>query len=391
MKHGLAAVLIIAFFVSALIPDPAAGSSAGKGLRGSLGMGYDDNIFREAGNIDSGWFLPYSFRFRQTYRFSPSDRLRPKIHASGRKYSGTNSRGDDARFGLSVSYTRRLVGTDLKHVRVPSLDLDLSGEALARQTTYYSRSSGEEVAVPGDNGPVSLSDRYDADSYQGAAALKFHWPRGWRWAISASAKRKDYRNDFTDVPSIDPLDYDNHKWIFRLERRLDKLTRLEGSYTYSATDYDAWTARDFDGNKVPGTSQQFRYKTFSGRLSRSFPQVAAIGLELYSRKRTDPFLGYYNYDEWGIRVDLSASVGERLDASLRLRYSHRDYERARVGFNLLKALRNDYDRLLVVDVNYALKPGRTLFAHLVHDNIDEQNPLYTYDRTRSSLGLRLEF
>ncbi len=370
---------------------PALGISGTVGLRASVGAGYDDNIFREAANRNGGWFLPYSVWIRDDFRLSRIDRIRPRIFASGRKYSSTNRTGDDTRLGTTVTYTRRLMGNKLKYVRVPSLDFHLSVEAMARQTTYYSRSRGEEVAVPGDNGPVPLSDRYDAKSLTGSSSLVLHWPRRTRWKVSAAAKRKDYDNDFHDVPTVDPLDYDNRRVEFTLEQAVGRHTHLDGSYAYSSTNYDAWTARDFDGNKVPGTSQKFRYKTWRGRIRYTMPHPADLGLELYSRRRTDPFQGYYDYKEWGVRANLGLKPLSRVELKLRYRFSHREYERARVGFNPLKALRDDYDRIFIADLDYLLRSGRTLFIHLVHDNMDEKNPLYTYDRTRSSLGFRLEF
>ncbi len=388
MRRVLGIVLFILVAVPLVGDDGVAGTVDG---RASAGAGYDDNIFREMSNQNSGWFIPFSLRVRDDFRPSSVDRIHPRVFASGRKYSSANRAGDDTRLGAEVAYTRRLVGDNLKYIRVPSLDLGVSVDASARQTSYYSRSLGEEVAVPGDNGPVPLSDRYDAKSYRGSSSLVLHWPRGTRWKLAAAAKRKDYDNDFTDVPSVDPLDYNNRRVDLSVVQDIGGHTRLDVSYAYSRTNYDAWTARDFDGNKVVGTSQEFRYKTWLGRFRCTLPRQADLGVELYSRRRTDPFMGYYDYKEWGIRTDLKLDPIPELELRLRHRFSHREYERARVGFNPLKALRNDFDRILILDIGYRLRVGHTLFIHLVHDNIKEQNPLYTYDRTRSSLGYRLGF
>jgi len=360
-------------------------------LEGALGWGYDTNINRLSILQDEGGYFPFQFLAQHSHSFVLEDRLQSRARGKGRLYTSPNQDFNETKLGVDVRYDRRLVGGQRGKVRVPSLDFHAKVTAEVRNTTYYSRTTGQEIIVVGPDGPTLLGDRYNSRRYYLYAGLVYHQPRGTRWSAVFRLQRRDYINDYEDLPTVDSLDYSNLQVTLKVRQKISGSLKAELRYQNRSTDYDAWRARDFDGNKVAGEYQAFRYNVLAARAEADIGNVGRGIIEVYSQKRDDPFQGYYDYSQWGIAPRLDLDPEGPLSLSLRYRYFHRTYDRARVRFNPVRPLREDFENRFESYLEFATGDNSHVFWNLIHDNVREVEPLYTYTRLRTSAGFAMSF
>lgn len=372
----------------------AGSASAGDGhwsYRASAGMGHDNNVLRETANRDSGAFIPLAGYVDYRTVLSPKARLAVGARATGDKYTDANNNGNEFLADIDFHYDRRLTGGKRGFVRVHSLDLQVMGRVQQRNTNYLSRRLGEEIAAPGDNGPVLLTDRYDSRKAQGAVGLTYRLFRHTRLEGIFEATRRNYENDYADAPTVDPLDYTNRNVKLLLTHELNEDLEVSAGFKNSHTDYDAWRARDLNGNKVDGVYQEFRYLTWEAELSYRPDPKLVLSCDVHQRDRTDPFQGYYDYSQWGVGPRVRYRVTPKLDVDLHYSHIHRTYERARVGFDPARPLRDDTEDRLAFRARYEVSTHGRVFLRVRYIDNQEADPLYTYDRQIVSSGYQVSY
>jgi hypothetical protein len=265
--------------------------------------------------------------------------------------------------------------------------MDLFGVTGDKNRTYYARSVGEEFAVDVGDSIVTLGDRYDSRFTRAGASADWRLPGRLRFKSKVLFTRRDYNEDYGEFADIESIDYDAWRWNLLLRKEFGRRWRFDLEAARGRAEYEEWTARDFDGNKVAGETQNFDYRTWQASTRFRPSRRGWIQIQVESKTRRDPFLGYYDYDQTAIRPQIRLYLPRKTKLTLEYEYAHREYARARIGFNPVKELREDFDRVLIVRAEHAAKQWLDVILQFSYRDTDEANPNYTYTRSRIWVGI----
>ena len=394
--HHSGVWLLRAPAVLATLLVATAGAETGKAVPGlearvQFGFGHDSNSYREAVTVDPGYFLPYDIRAEYVPPLSKSSRLQLTAAADGQLYLGSVTDGGEQDIDLGIDYSRRLVGGERGRASTPSLDAAVHGGFAVNRRTYISRLAGEEYSVDFNGIPVPLGDRFNSNDLAGGVDLSLRCPKRTQWSAAFDVRHRNYVEDYEALPDVDRLDNRRTEASFRMTQRVGGPVRLRAEYAYEVTDYYDRAVRDLDGDRVEGVAQTFFFNTLRGGVRFELGQFWRIELESAWRERQDPYQGYYDAAEWSVGPEVRVAATPRLGLRADYEYAHRNYERAHVNFDPARPLRRDHDHHLILEGTYKLNPRSSCFILVEHDNVDEANPAYTYDRTRGAVGYELRY
>jgi hypothetical protein len=384
-------IMMLVLIVPAISSAKDSTLPPGVSIEGELGLGYDSNPIREPLDPNQEPYFPFDLELGYKKNLDPASRLRFFLEAGGELYQSSRVDGGTRRYEADLYYDRRLVGGKRGYVRSPSLDFELRGFVDRVDRTFFSRTAGEEFTVTSVSGPVSLRDRFDAFQFGGSLETTLRYPRNTRWSVEFKMRHRNYLHDYEELPDVYPLDYDSRRWEFRVTQELSDVYRLEVEYTRRDKDYDAWVARDLDGDRVPGIIQTFDYNSLATSLEADYPDVGRFSLGFEYKTRTDGYVGYYDYAEWSVvpGVRLSLFPWAEIDAEYDFRF--RDYERARVGFNPANPVREDTDHAFSLEILHWTGRNGAMFARVEAEDVNEENPTFTYSRARTIVGYSFEY
>ena len=395
IRHGhatIAVVVLPALTLFMTAADARAQSRVpGLDLRANLGLGHDTNSFREATTADPGTFFPYDIRARYETPLGQKSTWSLGVKASGEEYVGEVSDGGERNFDLGTEWSHRLLGDGRRHSDRPTLRVAAHGAFEINRRKYISRADGEEYTVDFQGVPMPLGDRYNSRDLQTGTEIALEWPRDTEWSVLYDLRHRNYDEDYTDITDVDRLDNRRSKAEFRVTRDLGRPLRLRAEYSYEITDYYDRPVRDLQGDQVQGVAQSFYRNSWSGQVRWRAGRSMHASLEAGWAVRRDPYQGYYDSQEWSIEPQLQFDATPRLEIQIGYGYVHRTYERARVAFDALQPLRDDREHELSMETSYQLNPQSAVFFVVEHDAVDEMNPLYSYDRTRSWAGYQLRY
>jgi hypothetical protein len=355
--------------------------------KASLGLGYDDNIYREADpDMDEGRYLPYDLEIGLEQSL-PADFLsRIEIGGKGKWFTAPNSDGARSLMELRLNLERTFQ-IYMPGQRSSRLSMNLFGVTGDKNRTYYARSVGEEFAVDVGDSIVTLGDRYDSRFTRAGASADWRLPGKIRFKSKFLFTRRDYKKDYGEFADIESIDYDAWRWNLLLRKEFGRRWRFDLEAARGRAEYEEWTARDFDGNKVAGETQNFDYRTWQASTRFRPSRRGWIQIQIESKTRRDPFLGYYDFDQTAIRPQLRLYLPHKTKLTLEYEYAHREYARARIGFNPVKELREDFDRLFILRAEHELEQWLDVIFQLSYRDTDEANPNYTYTRSRIWVGI----
>lgn len=360
-------------------------------LRANLGLGRDTNSFREATATDPGTFLPYDLRARYERSLGERSTLRFSATASGEEYVGSASEGGDRDFDLGTDWSRMLLGDGTRHSRRPTLEMKWHGDFAISRRKYISRVDGEEYAVDVLGVPIALGDRYNSKALAVGTELTLEWPRHTEWSALYDVRHRNYDEDYVGIAGVDRLDNRRSEAGFRVTQDIGRSLRLRGEYTYEIRDYYDRSVRDLQGDRVEGVAQTFYRNSWSGEVRWKAGRSLRATLEAGWATRRDPYQGYYDSQELSIGPRVQIDATNRLEFEAAYDYVHRTYDRAHVAFDALRPLRDDHDHALSVETSYKLNPRSAVTFVVEHDTVDEMNPIYGYDRTRSWAGYEVRY
>jgi len=387
---GVPSLAILAGLAATIIgPFAPAALAARVDWETRLGLGYDDNILREADSAENeGRYLPFDAKLKIRNALADGLLSEIKLNGWGSYYPHPNPDGGTQKMEARWKLDRPIRMTLPRGGR-SKLTFELSAVLGRKNTTLYGRSLGEEFSVNLGDSVVGLGDRYDSRYRRVGGGLEWRLPRRWKLESKVQVTRRDYIEDFEDIPGIDKLDYDAWRWTLVVRKKFGRFlhTRLEGSRGRS--DYDQWASRDFDGNPVVGRPQSLDYR--GGLLGLRYRRkgLGVLNMALEKKTRRDPFMGYYDYDQESFLPQWRFDLPRNATISLAYEYSHRRYAKAHVGFNPIRALREDFERSLSLEIRWAWRPSIEFIIRYVYEDIDEANPAYTFTRSRIWTGFSL--
>lgn len=370
---------------------PATAVSRGFAFTGELGVGHDDNFFRQRVARHSSANFPYDLAASYGIRLDSGTRMSLSARGMGALYAAPNQDGRTTEEDADLRLVRRLLTGDRRHADYLRLDLLVQGSFDQVHRTNFSRSAGEEFFVVVNGDTLSLKDRYNYRAVGYSAGLTLRWPAPSEWSVTFDQARRNYINDYRNIPTVDPLDLDDTGFEIGLGQRVTSFLQADLLRRWASLNYDALTARDVDGNRVVGKTQVYHYATWRMGLSTRQIRWSRWHASYEYRTRTDPFQGYFDYSEWSIRPGMDLEPGPRWEMELDFQYTHTKYKRARVGYNPLKPLRDDIDRSLSARALYRLDARNGILAQVIHENTHERNPIYTYRRTRGWIGYQFRY
>ena len=384
----LAAVLVIIWLAQPTANEAAASPGRPWEVDLELGLGRDDNALRESTGTQGGLYFPYDLGLRYLPFDGMSSRLRLDVGLDGEFHDGPKADADEHEESVALGFDWRLRGGSRRFVHPGSVDLEIEGDVLRRDLTYFSRIAGEEYSVFIDGIPVSLADRFDSMTWSGEARLVVRAPRPLQWTAGYRLRNRNYVEDYADIAGVDPLDYEETRYSSQLRASVTGRTRLSLEYSRTQRDYRRWTARDLDGNLFAGVYQEFDYDVWKIEVEQKTGRGDRFEAGLELEQRNDPFQKYYDHDEWSTRIAADLAMGRGWDLRADWKYTLREYDRARVGYNLFKPLREDLDRHFELEIARSLSVQWEAFAITRHENTDERNPSFTFDRNQTWLGVR---
>ena len=358
-------------------------------LRARFGFGHDSNSFREAVAVDPGYFMPYELHARYEKHVDDASRLQFRAAAGGAQYLSTVSDGGEMDLDLGIDCGRRLLGVERS--QAPSLDLEVRGDFGVNRRTYISRVAGEEYSIDVQGVPVSLADRFHSRDLGAGANLTLRCPWSTQWSADLDVRHRDYDNDYDGIPGVDRLDNRRTEASFQVTQRIGRPVRVSGEYLYGVTDYYDRAVRDLTGSRVEGVAQTFRFNSVRGELRGELGRRGRLSLQSAWEGRHDPYLGYYDSALWSLGPEIRVQATSKLELRAEYAYEHRTYDRAHVNFDPAQALRDDHENHVLLEGTYQLEPRSSVFVLVAYDNVDEMNPVYTYDRARTAVGYELRY
>jgi hypothetical protein len=255
--------------------------------------------------------------------------------------------------------------------------------------TYVSKTTGLVATFRG----VSIADRYDSEQTNYIAELSYRPYRTFKWRINYSTRDKTYAK--IDAGDLSKLDYQRKKLFFGMEYKPSDLGRFFLDGAYRQREYIDRRADDLQGIDIPGTDLIYDYQTVDiGYIYR--PDKKTRWKYTYNyENRTDNGTGYWDASSGYLAVSARYQLGDYHFIRGRLKYSKFSYENqldpgndslldedakekqggtAMIGYEWILAT------LFKSNLAFYIEVEQTVFANT--------NPLYTYDRSKASAGIR---
>jgi hypothetical protein len=164
--------------------------------------------------------------------------------------------------------------------------------------------------------------------------------------------------------------------------------RLDISYTWTDRSYDELSALDASATEVPGEQRAYRDDGVSVTFGFTPHDRFSFAIGMTATTRDDLHAGYY--DNSGTVTFGSFEFAAGAKTTLQAFVARRDlaYDTATVD-NTVNGDTLDSDRtLFVARAEHDLAERFVLFGEAGMDKSDNQDPLFTYDRTWAHAGFR---
>jgi len=255
--------------------------------------------------------------------------------------------------------------------------------------TYVSKTTGLVATFGGQ----SIADRYDSEQKNYLAELSYRPYRTFKWDLSYQNRDKTYAE--FNIAGLSNLDYTHKRYLFGMEYKASDLGRFFFNGSFIQREYVDRRAKDLDGNSLAGTDLMYDYAAVDlGYIYRP-DKKTRWKYTYYYATRTDNNSGYYDAVNGYLSITGKYQLGDYHFINGRLKYSK---------FSLENQLDPGDDSLLDEDakerqggsalIGYEwvlatlFKTNLALYIELEHTVFANTNPLYTYERSKASAGIR---
>lgn len=338
--------------------------------------GYDSNPLKLPEDEKSGGFLEAEFEGELEVELSKRNDFYLDLGADARRYGSSVSDAD-------TTAAQAEAGFKLVPYKNGSrwLVLDLGTRLRVSRDTFTSRRTGEVFEVDdGAGGDVRIPDRFDYNRVEGFADVRWRLSsRTWLYLDTAFAQ-KNYTEDYDEIPTVESLDYDSLYFEAGTSVDLTDAVEIELSAFRNDRDYDERSALDEVGDEVLGTTREYRYTGFDGKL-RLRPEAAwRWTLGLGTTDREDLHAGYYDYTSWTARVATSGGIGAKTRLYLSTAFTDKDYDNSTVNSEVDGELRSSETWRLRGVLTRQITRRFDVKLQTELRSVDNANPLYDYDR-----------
>jgi hypothetical protein len=346
-------------------------------------LGYDSNVYRQDDRGGNAVYLPFSVGLRHDLYRAAGSLIRLDTDLHGSRTAAHRRDADRSSLRLEGELRRDLLDTGAGRLR-----LSLEGTFRKHRRVYVSRLSGEEYFVEDGDTTVSLRDRLNATSLEGALSLSYWTPDGFGILAVVGLANKDYLEDYNHIDGIEPLDHRTHTMRLRLTFPTAWL-HLRAEYNTKFRQYRDYPAVDSVGTVVVGEPRRFHYHELVARLRFDLSRDVRLDVDGEYTARRDQYAGYYDYNEWKVAPSLTGRTASRWWFDVEYQLRRRDYPRAHIYRDTERPLRRERSHLADVELGRRLTPFASLFLGAGGIWHEERNEDFSYDRFRAWVGVRL--
>ena len=370
-------------------------ASASIDLSATIGMGYDDNIYRapDQSYFDfsiatpqtispikhHGFYLPFDVNFDGSKLTSPDVYFVGGYQLKGYRYLSNdfqNANRTDNKFHIGV-----LREFDKQGVKV----INLQGNILFGHINrlYLDRDTGENHTFSSTN-TTDVSSRYIYD-YTG-------FEIAYKDRISELQKKASLhleKRDYQDVPGVGEMQYDNTytRLLFGIDKKLAKHVKMGVDYSYYTYDFSDRRPRDATGALVsktpaPFPTRKYTYHNleFSLRYRQSKDWLHTAKAQVKVRK--DHYVGYDNYTKvlLGIKSQWDLNPVTRMHAAVSI--WKRDYPNALAFDSVASGEKKKYDGSTIeLEYRRRLNDQLDLLGNITHIDENSTDTRYQYFKT----------
>lgn len=273
-----------------------------------------------------------------------------------------------------------------------TLSLAVGGRYAIDRSTFVDPVTGAPyevlVASPGGTTAVPIEDRFDRDTDAVFVDLRWRVHPGLRVSLETESSRARYTEDYVTTAGLLSLDHDSRTVRPGVLFRAGGFVWIDLAYERTERDYLAQTARDASGTEIPNVLRAFAYDGFRAQV-RLRPRTRwNFATGVHETRRSDDRAGYYDTSSTTTFATFSRRFGRAQRVSVSAIHRELGYDRATVRNLPDGELRGSELTRFAVRYDRALTPRLGLVVEAGHQDSNDEDPIYGYDRGWLSSGLR---
>ena len=297
---------------------------------------------------------------------------------------------NETRHRLALRQTWRDVGVGpLRDGR-----LRLEQRLRTKDDTFFGRGEFEERetgSILDPTGRISFGDRFDWREFRLRGDASTVPAAGWELDLEAHWTRLDYVEDYEGDPDIYSLDQHRFGGEIEIVREVGALSTLGLRAGVERWNYDEKFSRDADGTEITTLPTRLRRWPVELEFERDPDGGFGFGLSLGVLNTDDLREGYWDRSTLIASFDWEWEQRDAWTIGGRVRRSVTDYENSTVGNDVGAPLREKDSWRLSLEGEWEVRPAWTLFAGWDHENLENNSRRFAYQRSRTRLGLHVEF
>jgi len=257
-----------------------------------------------------------------------------------------------------------------------------------RDKTYVSKTTGLVATFGGQ----SIADRYDSDQINYLGELSYKPHKFLELDFSYQSREKTYQE--FDIARLSNLDYSQQHALLGMNYKASNVGRFYLNTAYKQREYLDRRAKDLDGADILDTDLIYDYITLNiGYIYRPSKDIRWKYSYNYE-DRTDNSTGYWNATSGYLSIAGKYRLGDYHFLKSRMKYSRFSYlnrldpgedpldEEAKEKQGVSLMFGYEWIVATLFESNFAV------YAELEYANFDNTNVIYTYERSKASLGIR---
>jgi len=254
------------------------------------------------------------------------------------------------------------------------------------RSTYIDPATGESYMMFDGTNDVPVPDRFDSDTTGVFVDMRWRTHERLLFYLDSTQEWRRYVESYE--PLLDPLDDSSLSFQPGVLLDLTSWMKLDVSYSWSDRSYDELAALDATATVVPGEQRAYHDNGMSVTFGFEPLEAFSFAIGTTSSTREDLYAGYY--DNSGTMTfgsfNFKAGAKTRLNAFVGLR--NLEYDNATVDSTTNGDTLDSERKLFVARAEHDLADRFVVFGEAGMDKSENNDPLFTYDRTWAHAGLR---
>lgn len=253
----------------------------------------------------------------------------------------------------------------------------------------------KDTGQPGVFNGASIADRFDSSYVDTNARFEHRTEADTRLEFGVQFRNKDYKN--IEVNGLSDLDYRHDQIYFGAELRPDDKYRYSARYILTDREYLDRRADDLEGNDIPGTDLEFKFKTlelsYRYQPNEQFRLIISYSVE----NQEDNASGFWDAETDDLKAEFRFAVKENQTLDFRIRLREKAYEQ-NFDTSQISAEEESRDtdnrsiRLRFTERQIQRKTDElSYYLELESENVDSNDPNDEYDRLMLGAGILWQY